>query len=790
MRTSWLLILLGLIKVRFSFFSKKKTSTDHHFQSTSQSTNTTCDLSKEFDCGTGSLGCLPKAWQCDNVKDCHNGADEIDCEPNECKEGYFLCRNGKCMESTYKCDGIPDCPDKSDEKHCKYNYRRLNVPAPFHYGDPSLYTYDDGFDENGCLPGFGYCPSQQSCIPNQLFCDGQADCAGDMEDERNCTRDEPIVILPSSYVGAIPSIMRIYENPCKDKFVCKTNETYKDEVCIQMNELCNAKKECPMGDDESEKCSECSTKRCGHHCKNTPTGAKCECRKGYRLNPDGITCVDIDECTLPKRACHHFCENHIGSFRCSCAKGYNLKDDEKSCLLTNPSKGSLLLGFYNKIEERPLEDFSGTNFTSIFHKFNRTISAFDYFHRDHKLFMVTCDGSLLCRNGKLVVRTEGKPSKIIRENVSHSTNLAVDWIGGNIFFTEIVPEFFPITRISVCTMDGKFCRVIVETKMPRSYTAFAIHPMRGLVFYTEYKKDSVRIMMAAMDGSQEQVLVEGNPSTIIMPLTIDYLNNNLYFGDHVHSNIQRINIDTKKTTVITPKFQHAMIDSMVFYNGFLYSTEHYTHVQVLDVTRKNARAHMVAPIDSLGSALTPRMAINDSRHQLEPSYNPCQELDCPWICVIVPGFTAKCLCPDGYTPSLLGTTCIPNPLETEEPNNLTLSFESHIGLEAMREYCKTGQGCLNGGSCREVSNKTRIVCDCLEPYDGLYCERRKPILSDEAILIIIILILLSIAIGCGVYWFFYYRRNKKDGAFDTESIVSKSTFAGAVYYENDAVSLG
>ncbi|CAL2030454.1 unnamed protein product [Caenorhabditis brenneri] len=761
MRTSWLLlwILLGLM----------------NYTNQSNLTNsTTCDLTKEFDCGTGILGCIPKAWQCDNMKDCHNGVDEVDCEPNECQEGEFLCQDGSCTEGRFKCDFFPDCYDRSDENFCEYNSRRFNVPAPFNFGDPKLYDNESGLDRNGCLPGFGFCSLQNTCIPSQLFCDGKPDCLfhfddelyPNLEDERNCT-------------GKIYNAF----DPCKDKFVCSRNSTWDDIICIQMNELCNGKKDCPLGDDESEKCSECSTKHCEYQCQNTPTGARCVCNQGFQLQSDGVSCVDIDECTLPERACHHFCENTIGSFRCSCAIGYQLKSDKKSCESTNPSKGTLLLGFINGFEVRPLEDFSDSNFTSVY-KADVTTAGFDFLHRDDKLFITTHD--YINRGGRLVVKEDGKPIKTLRENISHSFNLAVDWIGGNLFFTEFVShDTSMITRISVCTMDGKFCRGIVEAIALFPLAGFTIHPMRGLIFYTDHDNTTTRIMMANMDGSQKQVLVEANV-TMIRPMVIDYLKHDLYFGDFVHENIQRVNIDTKKITVMDYKtYMHAP-DTMTFHNGFLYWTEAHRFLRVMEVAREGSRVHTVSSNHQfMGMPL--HMTVNDSLHQPEPSHNPCKELDCPWICVTVPDFTAKCLCPYGYTSS--GTTCIPPSTETGEHTNLT-----HIGLELMSEYCKAGVGCLNGGSCREVSNKTRIVCDCVQPYDGLYCERRKPILSDEAVLTmipVILVVLLLTAIGYGVYWvFFVYRRNKKYAVFDTTSIASKSTVAGAVYYENDAVSLG
>ncbi|EGT53913.1 hypothetical protein CAEBREN_19512 [Caenorhabditis brenneri] len=683
----------------------------------------------------------------------------------------------------FKCDGRNDCYDDTEENYCEYNFRRLNVPAPFNFGDPKFYN-DGGFDKNGCLPGFGICSLQNTCIPSQLFCDGKPDCFLHSDDERNCTGGESATL-----------------NPCKDKFVCSKNSTWDDQVCIQMEELCNGKKDCPLGDDESEKCFECSAKHCEHLCQNTPTGAKCVCKKGYRLASDGFSCVDLDECTLPERACHHFCENQVGSFVCSCAKGYRLKADKKSCESTKSSKGTFLLGVMNGIEGRPL-DFSDTNFTSVY-KTDGLFSTFDYLRRDQKIFMTM--HPFIGKGGRLVVKEDGKPIKTLRENISHSYNLAVDWIGGNLFFTEIVRELnhdnSAIGRISVCTMDGKFCRRLIEGKELFAISAFAIHPMRGLIFYTDHDNTTTRIMMTNMDASQvseatiiesnrnfqKQVLVETN-SRMIRPLVIDYLKHDLYFGDHAQHNIQRVNIDTKKITVMDYKTYMHPSDAMTFHNGYLYRTEMHNFLQVMEVAREGSHVHTLSSNHQfMGMPL--HMTVNDSLHQPEPSHNPCKELDCPWICVIVPDFTAKCLCPDGYTSSMLGTTCIPPSTETGERNNLP-----HIGLELMSEYCKTGVGCLNGGSCREVSNKTRIVCDCVDPYDGLYCERRKPILSDEAVLILIlvaILLILLIAIGYGVYWFFFlHRRNKKDGVVDTISMVSKSTIGGAVYYENDAVSLG
>ncbi|CAL2030445.1 unnamed protein product [Caenorhabditis brenneri] len=736
---------------------------------TTQSTtpNSKCNLTEQFDCGSE---CIPRTWECDNMKDCQNGADEIDCEPNDCPDGQMLCDSGGCVPAAFKCDGHRDCHDRSDETYCGHISYRLSENSSFNFEDPNHYKYDGGYDKNGCLPGFGLCGIQQLCIPNRSFCDGTQDCTY-YSDENHCT--------PGGPGGKKEWSWKTPENPCENMFACKKSYSWDDQKCINQTELCNGKKDCPRGDDESEKCSECSTKHCEYQCKNTPTGAKCVCESGYRLDSDNVTCVDLDECTLPERACHHFCENTIGSFHCSCAKGYHLKVDEKSCELSDTSEGFLLLSKFDEIERRPLKDFTETEFTTVYKTpEGQYIKAFDFSRRDDKFFMSIASRG--AETEKLVVEQNGS-LRVLCENAKMKKykHLAVDWIGNNLFFQE--EEVYQNEGknssknfISVCTMDGRFYRRLIEIEDGRDVKGFAIHPMRGLLFWHDSfiavdakKRYPYRMMMANMDGTQVQLLVRSK-SRLSEMFAIDYVNNDVYYEISAEERVRRVNIDSRKTEVVASNLWYGS-NAMAYHNGFLYWTNLYGELQVLEVSKNIARVHRVLESGS-GPFHTPHLVVNDSLHQLEPSGgNPCADLDCPWICVIVPDFTAKCLCPDGHTPSVLGTTCVSSLPEVGDHDNLT-----YIGLELMSEYCKAGVGCRNGGTCREVSNRTRIVCDCLDPYDGLYCERRKPMVSDEAVLIIVLLLLL-IAIGFGIYYLFFIRRiGKKEAAEIVLSVVCLS----------------
>lgn len=59
---------------------------------------------------------------------------------------------------------------------------------------------------------------------------------------------------------------------------------------------------------------------------------RCGCKTGFRLQPDGLTCNDVDECKeiLPA-ACSHNCVNTLGSYLCQCHPEFILEPDGRSC---------------------------------------------------------------------------------------------------------------------------------------------------------------------------------------------------------------------------------------------------------------------------------------------------------------------------------------------------------------------------------------------------------------------------------------------------------------------------
>ncbi|XP_077444128.1 thrombomodulin-like [Stigmatopora argus] len=86
---------------------------------------------------------------------------------------------------------------------------------------------------------------------------------------------------------------------------------------------------CPRGAHLQDNLISCSVDPCDHcdHGCHPPTFT-CQCHPGYRLGPDGKSCVDVDECEAGG-VCTEVgeeCVNTPGRFECTCKDGFDLEE--------------------------------------------------------------------------------------------------------------------------------------------------------------------------------------------------------------------------------------------------------------------------------------------------------------------------------------------------------------------------------------------------------------------------------------------------------------------------------
>eukprot|EP00057_Strongylocentrotus_purpuratus_P001223 XP_001196821.2 PREDICTED: G-protein coupled receptor GRL101 [Strongylocentrotus purpuratus] len=63
--------------------------------------------------------CIPLRFRCNDVWDCANGEDELECDRFVCPPGTYSCRSSStCIPLVEVCDGIRHCPEADDEQFC------------------------------------------------------------------------------------------------------------------------------------------------------------------------------------------------------------------------------------------------------------------------------------------------------------------------------------------------------------------------------------------------------------------------------------------------------------------------------------------------------------------------------------------------------------------------------------------------------------------------------------------------------------------------------------------------
>lgn len=83
--------------------------------------------------------CRPASIRCNDVSECTDGSDEINCTPAYTPSTrrpltiypcpMHTCPNGKCYSESERCDGSRDCDDGADEANCKCKRFQSDVQA-------------------------------------------------------------------------------------------------------------------------------------------------------------------------------------------------------------------------------------------------------------------------------------------------------------------------------------------------------------------------------------------------------------------------------------------------------------------------------------------------------------------------------------------------------------------------------------------------------------------------------------------------------------------------------------
>ncbi|XDV53810.1 hypothetical protein PO909_022227, partial [Leuciscus waleckii] len=576
--------------------------------------------------------CLPESFLCDGERDCVDGTDEANCVVEPCSSDRFQCSNGQCVALSFRCDGFADCRDHSDEKSCA---------QPPH------------------CPVELRCPHTHECLLEEWLCDGDQDCS-DGSDERNC-KVTPLKCgeFQWSCASKTQCIVKTWKcdgvKDCKDEsdesgcgqVKCPTHLfRCGSEECVDPDLVCNRVSDCADGSDEGvgclkNNCSSPSSPSCQHYCFNTPHGARCGCKTGFRLQSDGLTCNDVDECKeIVPAACSHNCVNTLGSYLCRCHPGFILEPDGRSC--KTAEEPSLLVSEQYELIKLGLRS---SNIQALTTPGRKPVFSLDYDLGEHRVYWVSLEEESI----KYAFHGEKDNIRIIVKGVK-SDSIAIDWMGRNLYWVDGVAGQILAVRLTSSIVKPQNYIVILDKDLERP-RSLALLPQKGIMFWSEIGGPA-QIERSSMDGSDRRVVISRGLNWPVS-VTVDVLTDRIYWTDEKLGCISSATFNGEKIRVLQlsempSPFSVAVFNDMVYWSDTLRRS-----IQGANkLTGKNRKVFLKRPGQPFGlKVVHPLLQPNVS--------NPCKKLKCSHMCLLAAGLKAVCRCPAGLLLAVDGVTCTP-----------------------------------------------------------------------------------------------------------------------------------
>lgn len=357
-------------------------------------------------------------------------------------------------------------------------------------------------------------------------------------------------------------------------------------------------------------------------------------------------------CVTNNGGCEHLCIPSEGGTRvCSCSIGYK-KDGAGNCMhyksFAVVAQLDITRGYSLNDSSEAIVPIAGSG---------HHILHVDVHYADKWIYWV--DFNRGPWNGIFRIRPNGTELQhVIKDGIGSNgiRGLAVDWIAGNIYFTNVFPHE---NYVEVCWIDGSNRKVIVKTTADAP-KELAVNPIKRLLYWIDYGQYP-RIGKAYLDGSNWQPMVTSGIGTP-RDLTVDMLTHDVYWVDAKFDMIQKVAYNGQNRQVIRRNLPNPM--GIAVHRGDVYWVDRNLNT-VFKASKLPGNITRPLPVRTNLQRLRD-IAIYDVTNQPTDENNPCRRLGnggCDQLCFSFPPdysgstFQFKCDCATGQLTSVMGNKC-------------------------------------------------------------------------------------------------------------------------------------
>ncbi|XP_045450693.1 low-density lipoprotein receptor-related protein 2 [Melitaea cinxia] len=346
-------------------------------------------------------------------------------------------------------------------------------------------------------------------------------------------------------------------------------------------------------------------------------------------------------CSSNNGGCEQICIPSEGGSRvCACSIGYR-KENEVNCV---PFKTFAVVSQLDLIRGYDLNG-SSEAMVPVTGRGHHILHVDVNFAENHIYWVEFNRGQW---NGIFRIRPNGSEIEhIVKEGIGSNgiRGLAVDWVAGNLYFTNVFPHE---NYVEMSWLDGSNRKVLVKTTMdaPRE---LAVNPLKRLLYWIDYGQYP-RIGKSYLDGSNWQTLVSSGISNP-RDLTIDMLTHDVYWVDSKLDQIQKISYNGGNRQLIRSNLPNPM--GIAIHTGSVYWVD-----RNLQTIYKASKLPGVTSLPEKIRTNLPKLrdiVIFDINNQPTDENNPCRKLGnggCEQLCFSYPpdankGYTHRCECATG-----------------------------------------------------------------------------------------------------------------------------------------------